>query len=120
MARHTNHEIATVTGLYRSGYSISSVSIQTGLSWNTIDRILRENGGKDVPRETITPEERDEAVGKVESGTKSRCPECRHLVYGRCRACSLRKKLAKHQFPREPDLHPLDQSVPRHFGTGLD
>ena len=120
MARHTHYEIATVTGLYRAGYSIASVAIQTGLGWSTVERILLNHGGKDVEREKLTPEERDEAVGKVEAGTKSRCPECRHLVYGRCRACSLRKKLAKHKFPREPDLHPLDQSPPRHQGTGLE
>ena len=40
MARHTHYEIATVTGLYRAGYSIASVAIQTGLGWSTVERIL--------------------------------------------------------------------------------
>lgn len=114
--RISREEAEAVMLRRRQGYSLCSIAAQTGLSWNTVERILRKYGVQ-TEIERLSIRQQEEAIN---GGPIIRCPICRHKVYGRCRACDLRKKLATHAFPREPDLRP-DEPVPqRHEGIGLE
>lgn len=114
--RISREEVATVLRLFRAKYSLSSIAVQVGMPWNTVDRILRREGARgDQADETIEREGQDYERSYL-GGKTNRCPECRHLIYGDlCRACTLRKKLQTEQFPiepeRAPDVAPLVRPV---------
>lgn len=93
--------------LYSEGYTVVSIAAQLGMTWNTVDRILR-NAKVERSPEVPIKRQMDSYLG----GPIHRCPECRHLVHGeKCRACHLRKVLARQKFPIEPPRYDDDDEV---------